>query len=100
MDYPLGNCVALRVNGIDIVLISLRCQVFSPELFTNLGIDPTQRRLVIVKSTQHFYGRFAPIAAEVLYIAAPGAVVPDFKNIPYKYADTNKYPLVADPMAV
>ncbi len=100
VDYPLGNTAALRVNGIDIVLISLRTQTFSPEVFTNLGIDPTKRQLVIVKSTQHFYGRFAPIAAEVLYIAAPGAVVPDFKNIPYKFADTNKYPLVADPMAV
>jgi len=100
MDYPLGNTAALRVNGIDIVLISLRTQTFSPEVFTNLGIDPKTRQLVIVKSTQHFYGRFAPIAAEVLYIAAPGAVLPDFKNIPYQYVDTNKYPLVADPMAV
>lgn len=99
VDYPLGNTAALRVNGIDIALISLRTQVFSPELFTNLGIDVTNRRLVIVKSTQHFYGRFAPIAAEVLYISATGAVQPDFKNIPYKYADTHKYPIVADPMA-
>ncbi|MBA3874248.1 MAG: MlrC C-terminal domain-containing protein [Anaerolineae bacterium] len=100
MDYPLGNTASLRINGIDIVLISLRTQTFSPEVFTNLGIDPTKRQLVIVKSTQHFYGRFAPIAAEVLYIAAPGAVVPDFKNIPYKYADTNKYPMVENPMVV
>ncbi len=99
VDYPLGNTAALRVNGIDIALISLRTQVFSPELFTNLGIDVTKRRLVIVKSTQHFYGRFSPIAAEVLYISATGAVQPDFKNIPYKYADTHKYPIVADPMA-
>jgi microcystin degradation protein MlrC len=96
----LGNTVALRVNGIDIVLISNRTQTFSPEVFTNLGIDPTKRRLVIVKSTQHFYGRFAPIAAEVLYISGPGAVQPDFKHIPYKHADTNQYPLVDNPMAV
>ncbi len=100
MDYPLGNTAALRINGIDIVMISNRTQTFSPEVFTNLGIDPTTRRLVIVKSTQHFYGRFAPIAAEVLYIAAPGAVLPDFKDIQYQYADINKYPLVADPMSV
>ena len=91
--------MVVRVNGIDIVLISLRVQVFSPELFTNLGVDPTQKRLVIVKSTQHFYGRFAPIAAEVLYISATGAVQPDFKNIRYQYADTNKYPMVEDPLA-
>ncbi len=97
-EILLGDTAALRVNGIDIVLISLRVQTFSPEVFTNLGIDPTQKALVIVKSTQHFYARFAPIAAQVIYISAPGAVQPDFKQIPYRHADTNQYPMVADPL--
>lgn len=98
MDMLLGNTAAVRVNGIDIVLISLRTQTFSPEVFTNVGIDPLTRRMLIVKSTQHFYARFAPIASQVIYIAAPGAVLPDFKGIPYRYADRNKYPIVQNPL--
>ena len=38
----------------------------------------------MVKSTQHFYAGFDPIAAEVIYVAAPGAIPPDFANIPYE----------------
>lgn len=97
-DVLLGDTASIQINGIDVVLISNRTQTFSPEVFTNLGIDPLTRRLLIVKSTQHFYARFSPIAAEVIYVAAPGAVLPDFKNIPYQYADRNKYPIVDDPL--
>jgi microcystin degradation protein MlrC len=95
---PLGHSVSLHVAGIDIVLISTRTQTFSPHVFTNVGIDPNTKRLVIVKSTQHFYARFGPIASQVLYISAPGAVQPDFKSIPYQFASRNLYPIVDDPL--
>jgi microcystin degradation protein MlrC len=79
------------------VLISSRTQTFHPEVFTNVGIDPLKCRLLVVKSTQHFYASFSPIASEVIYIAAPGTVVPDFKNIPYKRAGLHRWPMVDDP---
>ena len=61
---PLGRSAAVRIGGIDVVLTSRRQQVFSPHCFTEHGIDPTQRHIVVVKSMQHFMGGFAPIAAE------------------------------------
>lgn len=97
LTYPMGDCAAVQVAGIDIVLYSIRTQTFSPEVFTNVGIDPLQRQLLIVKSTQHFYARFAPLAAEVLYVSAPGATAPDYTAIPYQIADRNRYPMVHDP---
>jgi microcystin degradation protein MlrC len=84
---PLGDAVALRANGIDIVVNTHRTQVFNPDAFTNVGIDPTQKRILVVKSMQHFYAGFAPIAAQILYVAAPGALVPDFKTLPYQKAN-------------
>lgn len=99
-DVPLGHSAGVSAHGIDIVLISTRTQTFSPDVFTNVGIDPLSKRLLIVKSTQHFYARFSPIASKVLYIAAPGAIVPDFKLIPYQYANRNQYPIVDDPLGM
>ncbi len=95
-DVPIGDSVAITVNGIDIVLISTRTQTFSPHVFTNVGIDPTTKKILIVKSTQHFHARFSPIASEVIYVAAPGAVAPDFKSIPYQVATHALYPAVED----
>jgi len=90
----LGDAVALHgPNDIDIVVINHRTQTFSPEVFSNVGVDPTQKKILVVKSMQHFYAGFAPIAAEVLYVAAPGALVPDLTQIPYQQASPHLWPL-------
>jgi microcystin degradation protein MlrC len=89
----LGDAVALHTNGVDIVVNSIRTQVFNPDVFANLGIDPTQKQVLVVKSMQHFYAGFAPIAADILYVAAPGALTPDFKALPYKKVNRSIWPL-------
>ena len=97
-EVPVGNSVAVSANGIDIVLISTRTQTFSPDVFTNVGIDPKSKKMLIVKSTQHFYARFAPIATEVIYASAPGTVAPTFTQIPYQVASRHRYPMVDNPL--
>jgi microcystin degradation protein MlrC len=96
---PCGDAVALHCEGIDIVVNSKRTQVLSTQVFSRLGIDPAERRFVVVKSTQHFHAAFAPIASQVIYMAAPGAVAPRFTEIPYQRIDTHVYPWVEDPFA-
>jgi microcystin degradation protein MlrC len=91
--FPLGDVARLRCGGIDIVVSSERCQCFSPSIFTDVGIDPATRRILVVKSVQHFYRAFAPLAAEVIYMAGPGAVPPDPRRLSYARLDTkNMYP--------
>lgn len=90
----LGDSVALHgPNGIDIVAITHRTQTFSPHVFTNVGIDPAQKKILVVKSMQHFHAGFAPIAAKILYVSAPGALVPDMAQIPYQRANPALWPL-------
>lgn len=90
----LGDSVALHgPNGIDIVLITHRTQTFSPHVFSNVGIDPTQKKILIVKSMQHFYAGFEPIAAKILHVSTPGTLVPDMAQIPYQRANRNLWPL-------
>jgi microcystin degradation protein MlrC len=86
--FSLGDVAALRRGSIDIVVCSMRCQCYSPCVFSELGIDPKVKRILVVKSTQHFYGAFASIAAEVVYMAGPGAVSPDPRQIAYTRLDT------------
>jgi microcystin degradation protein MlrC len=96
---PLGDSVALHCQGIDIVVNSKRSQVFGPTAFSHAGIDPTHKRLLVVKSTQHFYAGFAPMAAEIIYMSAPGAIAPRFSEIPFTRVDTHKFPWLDDPFA-
>lgn len=94
-----GESAWVEADGIDVVITTLRSQTFAPDAFGNLGLDVRQRKLVVVKSTQHFYAAFAPIAREVLYVATPGAIPPDFAGIPYTKRRTPFWPRVADPFA-
>lgn len=95
---PLGTAVWVQAaNGVDIVLASVRTQVFGTDAFTGLGIDLAAKRIVVVKSTQHFHDQFAPIAREVIYVTSPGALTSDFAAIPYRVRDLDYWPRVADP---
>lgn len=79
----LGPAAAIRIGALDIVLASTRAQTFSPPVFTNLGIDLAAKRVVVVKSSNHFHAAFAPIAASVLYLDSGGPYPPDASKIAY-----------------
>ena len=91
----LGDAVAVRAAGIDIVLNTRRQQVFSPECFTQLGIDLAGKRLVVVKSTRHFRAHFDAIAASTIICDAPGALNSDLAQLPYAHLARPMWPLDA-----
>ncbi len=85
----VGSLVWVTLVGaspanVNIVISEERCQTLHPEIFTALGINLEEMKLIIVKSSQHFYTGFAPLAAEILYVASPGTLNFDFASIPYR----------------
>jgi len=86
-------------DGIDLVLISIRQQVYGTDMFTGLGVDLAAKRAIVVKSSQHFHAAFAPLASEVLYVETPGLLRSDFEAIPYRFRNPLYFPRVADPFA-
>ncbi|MCO5057765.1 MAG: M81 family metallopeptidase [Rhizobiaceae bacterium] len=93
----LGEMVWLEAHGIDIVVNDHRTQTFHPEAFTGLGIDLAEKRIVCVKSSQHFHAGFAPIASEVIHVATPGSITPDYASIPYTKRKPNYWPRMENP---
>lgn len=99
LPTPMGQTVWVEADGIDIVINDIRTQTFHPEAFEGLGIDLASRRYVCVKSSNHYQAGFAPMAAKVIPVATPGAITPDFANIPYTRRAPNFWPLIEDPFA-
>lgn len=95
----MGDSVWLEIGGVDVVVMSVRTQIFSPDAFTGLGIDLAGKRIIAVKSSWHFQANFAPIADELIAVATPGALQMDFAAIDYrKKRDRHFFPRVADPL--
>jgi microcystin degradation protein MlrC len=92
----LGDAASIRIGGVEAVLISARAQAMGSDLFSNLGIDPTQRKILVVKSNQHFYASFSKIAADVLYAESDGPLPRDYRKLPWKKIQRPIWPLDAE----
>lgn len=80
----LGRTALLRVDGVEVVVNAERQQVFDPRVFTEHGIEPETRSLLVVKSTTHFRNGFASIAGAILDCDTPGSVTTDPALLPYR----------------
>ena len=95
----LGPAALIRLEGtgVHVILNTNRTQTFEPDIYANLGLDPLTQDILLIKSTNHFYAGFAPIAAEVIYIDA-GAPYPSNPRVTdYRKMTRPIWPRVANP---
>ncbi len=95
----LGAAACVSIGSLDVVLASTRAQTFSPEAFTRMGVDLRQKKVVAVKSSNHFYAAFAPLAADVLYVDSGGPYPPDPRRVTYNKLRRPIAPLDPEPNA-
>lgn len=91
-----GLSLLLRVGGVEIIVISHNGQATDLGQFTSLGVDPTRKSTIIVKSMQHFRAAFEPISREVLEVDTGALSTRNFKERPYKKIRRPIWPL--DPL--
>jgi microcystin degradation protein MlrC len=65
-------------------IIEIFTQALGTEIFTEVGMDIASKRYVGVKSTNHFYAAFGPIAAKVLYCDGEGLSPVDPRAYPFR----------------
>jgi microcystin degradation protein MlrC len=95
----LGPTALVRIEGteVDIILNTNRTQTFEPDIFSNIGVDPLAKDMLLIKSTNHFYAGFEPIAAEIIYVTAPSSYPSNPAVTNYKKLTRPVWPRVADP---
>jgi microcystin degradation protein MlrC len=94
---PFGDSALVRLGGIEVILNSTRAQGFDPSLFSAMGIDPTTRRVLVIKSTNHFFASFSKIASEIIYCAAGQPYPNTPATTAYRKAPRNIWPRVENP---
>lgn len=84
MPINLGKMASLRLDGVHIVVSSIRTQANDQMFFRVVGIEPKDMDIIVVKSSNHFRADFEPIAASIISVAAPGLCIENPIHIPYK----------------
>lgn len=95
----LGASAWVRIEDVDVVISSIRAQVFGLTAFTNIGIDLGNKKVIAVKSLEHFRAEFVKVADHIVTVDTPGALQRNFGSIPYyRKRDMEFYPRVIDPL--
>ncbi|UTW51592.1 M81 family metallopeptidase [bacterium SCSIO 12827] len=81
----IGPAAVLKIGGVSVVTTSKRMQAYDQDIFKHIGIEPTEQKILVLKSTCHFRADFDPIAAATLVAVAPGAHIVDPREYPYRH---------------
>ena len=92
----MGRAAAVRIGNVEVVMATKRAQTFSPEAFTRMGVDLAGRKMVCVKSSNHFHAAFSKIAASIHYLNTHGPFPFDPTKVTFTRARRPIAPL--DPM--
>ena len=90
----LGDAAAIRIGGVEVVMCTTRTQAYGLEVFTHLGIDPRKKKVLVLKSSNHFRAAYEPIAERILHIHSDGLLQrADYAKIPYRRVQRPIWPL-------
>jgi microcystin degradation protein MlrC len=96
-ELPVGDLAVVEAKGIEIVLSKDRPAAMGAGHFESAGIDPTRRRVLVVKSVNNFRAGFEAVAAEFVYIAGPGALTTDLRLHPFRRITRPRWPFDPEP---
>jgi microcystin degradation protein MlrC len=94
----LGPTVLLDVDGIKVVVGTIRLQCADPVFFEMVGLDLAKARVVAVKSRGHFRSGFDEFfgADQVIEVDGPGLCSPVLSRFDFKRMQRPIYPLDPD----
>lgn len=94
----MGPSALLRINGVQVIVISQRRQCCEPMMIECFGVDIRTLRSLIVKSRGHFRAGFDDIYADdqIVEIDAPGLTTPILSRVAYENIPRPIYPLDPD----
>jgi microcystin degradation protein MlrC len=89
----MGKTAVLVANGVEVVVTEQRIQPYDAALLRSVGIEPTERRIIALKSAVHFRSAYQEIADRIFDMDTPGVHRPDFGNYAYRRLRSPIHPL-------
>ena len=83
-DMDLGPMALLEVGGVRVVVGSKAVQTMDQSMFRHLDIEPSEQKIIAIKSSIHFRNDFQHVCAAVLPVISPGPVIVDLTKVPFK----------------
>ena len=92
-QQDMGHAVVLDIGRVQIVLFSRHVEPFDVNTLLSVGIDPMQKRYVMLKSRIHWRAGMSHLAKAVVECAGVGVCTSDYKQHPFERLRRPIYPL-------
>lgn len=79
----LGKMAQLSIDGVHIIVSSVRTQPLDQSYFRQVGIEPGEMNILVLKSSNHYRADFGPLSSEIFNVSAPGGVIDDPSTATY-----------------
>lgn len=73
----IGTTVVLVIGGLEVIVSEKRHQAYDVQIFRANGIEPTEKKILGVKSSAHFRGSYGRIARKIIDLDLPGIMPAD-----------------------
>jgi microcystin degradation protein MlrC len=93
LQNNIGRTVVVDSDGIDIVIPEWRMQPFDAEVFRRLGIEPSEKKILVLKSAVHFRASYQAMAQKIIEVDTPEYGTMNFESLPFKNIQRPVYPL-------
>ncbi len=96
LEVCMGPTAVLDTGKMQIIVVSRHIEPCDPGLFHSLGIDPEQKRYLLLKSRIHYRAGFAEMARHTLLLDGGGVTTSDYQLLPFHQLKRPVFPL--DPL--
>ena len=93
VQMDMGPTVVLDTGPVEVVLISRHVEPSDLNCLLSLGIDPSQKRFVMLKSRIHWRAGLGPMAKAVVDCAGVGVCTSDYGQLQFRKVRRPIYPL-------
>jgi len=93
LTMNMGTTAVLSLGSIDVVVVSRHVEPYDPGCFRSLGIEPTDRRFLMLKSRIHYRTGFKALVKEVVECAGLGVCTSDYSEVTFENVRRPIYPL-------
>ncbi|MBP8952904.1 MAG: M81 family metallopeptidase [Armatimonadetes bacterium] len=93
MPVNLGRLVVFVVGDVEVLICERRAQPFDMQCLRSVGIEPTDRLIIGLKSAVHFRADYQRVARKIIEIDTPGIHNPDVTRYSYRRLRRPIWPL-------
>ena len=96
LQIYMGRTVVLDTGKVQVVLLSRHIEPTAQEMLTVLGIEPSKKKYVAIKSRVHWRADLGQLAKGIVECAGVGVCTSDYSQLDFRHIRRPVYPLEPD----